>query len=111
MPASLQLISIRKKYMSNPEVPNVPGTPEVSTHAAPAAPTAPGFAPQQQAPMNALALVAFIGSFFVSLVGVICGHIALKQIKRDGTRGHGFALAGTIIGYVALAAQIIGVIF
>ncbi|MBK0419059.1 thioredoxin domain-containing protein [Leucobacter sp. CSA1] len=57
--------------------------------------------------MNPLALVAFIGSFFVSLVGIICGHIALKQTKRDGTRGQGFALAGTIIGYVMLGVQVL----
>ncbi|QBE49872.1 DUF4190 domain-containing protein [Leucobacter triazinivorans] len=63
-----------------------------------------------QAPLNALALVSFIGSFFVSLVGIICGHIALSQIKRRGERGRGFALAGTIIGYVALAGTILAVI-
>ncbi|MBK0418127.1 DUF4190 domain-containing protein [Leucobacter sp. CSA1] len=77
------------------------------------APGQPYGAPQPggpEAPMNPLALVSFIGSFFVSLVGIICGHIALKQIKRDGTRGRGFALAGTIIGYVALAGTIIAII-
>ncbi len=51
-------------------------------------------------PLNKLALISFIGSFFASLVGIICGHLALRQIKRDGGRGRGFALAGTIIGYV-----------
>ncbi|GAA1788071.1 DUF4190 domain-containing protein [Leucobacter iarius] len=66
--------------------------------------------PAPQAPMNPLALVSFIGSFFVGLVGVICGHIALKQIKRDGSRGRGFALAGTIIGYVSVASGIIATI-
>lgn len=49
--------------------------------------------------MSALALVAFIGSFFVGLVGVICGHIALSQLKKTRERGYGFALAGVIIGY------------
>ncbi len=66
--------------------------------------------PVPQAPMNPLALVSFIGSFFIGLVGVICGHIALKQIKRDGSRGRGFALAGTIIGYVSVATGIIATI-
>lgn len=57
-----------------------------------------------QAPKtNTLAIVAFVGSFFVSLVGIICGHIALKQIKRTGEGGRGLALAGTIIGYVFTA--------
>ncbi|EYT56313.1 hypothetical protein H490_0102090 [Leucobacter sp. UCD-THU] len=87
-----------------------------------AAPPAPPLPPQQpapgagyptapQAPMNTLAIVAFIASFFVSLAGIICGHIALGQIKKTGERGRGFALAGTIIGYVSLAITVIAVIF
>lgn len=89
-------------------------------HGAPGAPVPPGPpAPgpyydqggyPQQAPMNALALVAFIGSFFVSLVGIICGHISLSQIKKSGERGRGFALAGTIIGYVMFGLQILALI-
>ncbi|MFT4231227.1 MAG: DUF4190 domain-containing protein [Leucobacter sp.] len=70
----------------------------------------PGAAPQQ-APTNTLAIIAFVGSFFVSLVGIICGHIALGQIKKTGERGRGFALAGTIIGYVALVGTILAIIF
>ena len=53
--------------------------------------------------VNSLALVAFIGSFFVGLVGVICGHIALSQLKKTRERGYGFALAGVIIGYATTA--------
>lgn len=59
---------------------------------------------------NTLAIVALVGSFFVSLVGIICGHIALKQIKRTGEGGRGLALAGTIIGYVATVFWIIFII-
>lgn len=59
-------------------------------------------------PMNTLAIVAFIGSFFLGLAGIICGHIALGQIKRTGERGRGLALAGTIIGYVVTAFTMIG---
>ena len=88
--------------------------------AAPPAPPAPGAPvagapypgqPQQQPPMNALAIVALIGGILMNVVGIICGHIALAQIKRTGERGRGMALAGTIIGYVSLAASIIGIIF
>ena len=86
-----------------PAAPAYPGAPEAPAYGAAQQPGA-------QAPMNTLALVAFIGSFFVGLVGIICGHISLKQIKRDGTRGRGFALAGTIIGYVATIGWIIGII-
>lgn len=71
--------------------------------------------PVPQAPQsdrtNTLAIVAFVGSFFVSLLGIIAGHIALRQIKRSGEKGHGFALAGTIIGYVALVLTALAVVF
>lgn len=59
------------------------------------------------APMNTLAIVSLIASFFVSVVGIVCGHIALSQIKRSGDRGRGIALFGTILGYVFLVTQII----
>ena len=54
----------------------------------------------QQDRTNPLAIVALIAAFVVPLAGIICGHIALAQIKRTGERGHGLALAGTILGYV-----------
>lgn len=70
----------------------------------------PPDAPAPQAPFNTLAIVAFVGSFFAGLIGIICGHISLKQIKRDGSRGRGLALAGTIIGYVAFVGAVITLI-
>ncbi|WP_210402795.1 DUF4190 domain-containing protein, partial [Leucobacter sp. OAMSW11] len=105
-----------------PVPPPVPAPQPAPVAGAPVPPQGPGApvppyqqqpgaqVPAPQAPMNPLALVSFIGSFFVGLVGVICGHIALKQIKRDGSRGRGFALAGTIIGYVSVATGIIATI-
>lgn len=60
----------------------------------------------QERQTNPLAIVSFVSSFFISLVGIICGHIALSQIKKSGGKGRGLALAGTIIGYVSLAASI-----
>jgi len=55
-----------------------------------------------QAQFNVLAIVGFVLAFFVSLGAVICGHIALSQIKRTGERGHGLALAAVIIGYAGI---------
>jgi hypothetical protein len=66
--------------------------------------------PQQQAGTNTLAIVALIASLFVSLAGVICGHIALSQIKKTGQSGRGLALAGTIIGYVIMGLSVLFVI-
>jgi len=38
-----------------------------------------------------------------SVVGVILGHVALKQIKSTGTKGRGLAIAGLVVGYLAVA--------
>jgi len=84
-------------------------------------PPAPNYQPQPYAPYgtapngaplaprtNTLAIIALILSLVgVSLGGVICGHIALGQIKRTGESGHGLALAGVIIGYVFLGLTLL----
>ena len=49
---------------------------------------------------NTLAIVALILAFFVPIGAIICGHIALGQIKTSGEGGHGLAFAGTVLGYV-----------
>ena len=59
---------------------------------------------------NSLAIVALILGIFIPLGGIICGHIALGQIKRTGEAGHGLALAGTIIGYALVAFGILSLI-
>ncbi|MBG6214876.1 MULTISPECIES: thioredoxin domain-containing protein [unclassified Cryobacterium] len=60
---------------------------------------------------NTLAIVSFVSSFFIGLVGIITGHIALGQIRARGEVGRGFALAGLIIGYIATAVFAILVVF
>ena len=61
--------------------------------------------------MNVLAIVSLITSIVgLSLVGVICGHISKKQIKRTGEKGRGLATAGLIIGYVGLVFGAIWII-
>ncbi|TFD09175.1 thioredoxin domain-containing protein [Cryobacterium sp. TMT1-66-1] len=52
---------------------------------------------------NTLAIVSFVSSFFIGLVAIITGHIALGQIRARGELGRGFALAGLIIGYFMVA--------
>lgn len=51
---------------------------------------------------NVLAIVSLVSAFFISLVAIITGHIALSQIKRTGEKGRGLALAGLILGYVGI---------
>ncbi|TDT34410.1 DUF4190 domain-containing protein [Naumannella halotolerans] len=68
----------------------------------PAAPY-PYLAPR---PTNALAIVSLccgLGSFVVGIswiVGIITGHLALRQIARTGEQGHGLAVAGLIVSYL-----------
>ncbi|MGN6501669.1 MAG: DUF4190 domain-containing protein [Pseudolysinimonas sp.] len=72
---------------------------------APSAPYAPG------PPTNTLAIISLVLSLVgVSLGGVICGHIALSQIRRTGEAGHGLAMAGLIIGYVFIGLGVLFVI-
>jgi hypothetical protein len=80
----------------------------------------PGYPPQGYAQAgyapagprtNTLAIVALILGFVVPLGGIICGHIALGQIKRTGEGGHGLALAGAILGYVFTALTILYIVF
>lgn len=59
---------------------------------------------------NVLAIVGFVGSFFVAIVGIVLGFIALSQIKRTGEKGRGLALAAVIIGFVAIIAYVIVII-
>lgn len=54
--------------------------------------------------MNTLATLAMYWSFFAPPVGIVCGHIALAQIKKTGESGRGFAKAGLGIGYVGTLA-------
>lgn len=60
---------------------------------------------------NTLAIVSFVSSFFIGLVGIVTGHIALAQIRARGELGRGFALAGLIIGYITTAVVAILVVF
>lgn len=68
------------------------------------APPAPQGQPYSAAPVgprtNTLAIIALIGAFVFAPAGIICGHIAMGQIKRTGEGGQALALWGTILGYV-----------
>ncbi|WP_158864256.1 DUF4190 domain-containing protein [Leifsonia sp. AG29] len=59
---------------------------------------------------NTMSIVAFIVTFFVSIVGIILGFIALSQIKRTGERGRGLALAAVILGFASIVLTVISII-
>ena len=76
-----------------------------------------GYAPAPRT--NGLAVTAMVSSLVgVALswtavlalgvvVGVITGHIALRQIARTGERGRGMALAGVIIGWISIGFTLV----
>lgn len=124
----------------SPGVPPVPPAQPAPGYSAPAAPygapVPPSYPqqPGQAAPYgygaapypyaaaprtNGLAitsLIASIANFFVlpligAVVGVITGHIALKQLRTSGEGGRGMALAGTIVGWVGVGLCLIFIAF
>lgn len=68
--------------------------------------------------INPLAIVALVSSLvglfaipvIGQIVGIITGHISLKQIKTTGERGRGMALSGVLIGYISLGLGILLII-
>ena len=64
----------------------------------------------QSSQTNGMAIAALITSFFVSILGIILGFVALNQIKTSGEQGRGLALAGIIIGFVAVGITVLIII-
>lgn len=91
---------------ATPPPPAPPVPPAQPTYPAYGQPATAGYAP----PTNTLAIIALILAFLVPLGGIICGHIALGQIKRTGEGGQGLAKAGLILGYVFTALTLLIVI-
>ena len=58
-------------------------------------------------PWNALAIVSLVLAFVAPPGGIVCGHIARRQIRTSGEQGDGVALAGLILGYVFTAAIVL----
>lgn len=52
------------------------------------------------------------GFFLIAAVGgIVCGHVALTRIKANPElEGHGLAMAGLIIGYVAVASWLVWIL-
>ena len=78
-------------------------------YAAPAAPNSYASAPTPYTSLavgpkiNTLSIVALVLSIlWISLPAVICGHIAMSQIKTRREGGNGLAIASLIIGYVGI---------
>jgi hypothetical protein len=70
------------------------------------APTRPAFVRAPSRPANVLAIASLVSgvlwmSWFGSLLAIVFGHMALRQIERSGGRqaGRGIAVAGLLLGY------------
>lgn len=78
-----------------------------------------GYTPPPPAPgTNAMAILSMVSSILGltllpivgSIIGVVTGHIARRQIRESGEQGHGPATAGVAIGYIGLALLLVAVI-
>lgn len=69
-------------------------------------------------PNNSLAVVSLISGivgwtilpFIASIVAVITGHMARKQIAATGESGAGMATAGLVLGYVMIGLSVVSIL-
>jgi len=80
-----------------------------------------GYTPQYGAPTapnNSMAVVAMVAGicgftvvpFIGSIVAVITGHMARKQIRQTDEGGDGMAVAGLVMGWIVIALTVLGTI-
>jgi hypothetical protein len=87
------------------------------TPPAPAPPPAPPPFVAARRRTNGLAVASFVMAllwmgWFGSVLAVVLGHAALRQIARAGGRegGRGLAVAGLLLGYASIAAVVVAAI-
>lgn len=65
-------------------------------------------------PTNGFAIAALVCPLVAcgigSILGIVFGHIARRQIRKTGDGGSGLALAGLIIGYVTLGLAVLAIV-
>ncbi|MFV0427237.1 MAG: DUF4190 domain-containing protein [Beutenbergiaceae bacterium] len=67
------------------------------------------YPPLPSAPTNGWAIASLVAALLaLSLVAVICGHIALVQIPRNGQQGKSLAIIGLVLGYLEMLAIVVG---
>ena len=69
---------------------------------------------------NTMAIVSLVcsiigilsfGTFVFAIIGIICGHMALNQLRVEPNQhGEGMAKAGLIIGYITVAISLLFVL-
>lgn len=70
----------------------------------------PGYGQGQGVPTtNTLAIVAFVTTFLCTPAGLVCGILALGQIKKSGEQGRGLALAAVILSSLVIVGSILAI--
>jgi len=79
----------------------------------PVAPPAPRVAPIAIVSLVLAILSFFCGAFLTAIPAIVCGHVAWSAIKKSGgaLHGKGIAIAGLILGYVAIPIAVLQVWF
>ncbi|QHC59723.1 DUF4190 domain-containing protein [Rathayibacter sp. VKM Ac-2760] len=68
-----------------------------------------GHAPAPRPPLNGLAVAALIcGILGLAPAAIVLGHVGFAQARRSGQRGRGLAIAGFLLGYLALVLLLVG---
>jgi hypothetical protein len=71
----------------------------------------PGYPPAfYRRPTNTLAVLALVMAFVFAPAGLVLGIVARRQIRETGEEGDGLALAGIIVGAIACALVVLGIV-
>lgn len=86
------------------------GTAAVAAPAEPTAPAAPPSTPGALPTYNVFAIVALASAFVIPILGIVFGHLALRELKTTTQQGREMAIVGLVIGYVLTAAYAVAIL-
>lgn len=67
--------------------------------------------PRTASGLNITAVVSIVtAALGMAIVPVILGHVSLAQIRRTGESGTALAIIGLVLGYLEIAAYVVGVL-
>ena len=101
--------------MTDNAAPKTPKTTKAAKAVAPEPAKVVTPEPVTYAKTNVLAIVALVAGvagltvipFVSSIVAVVTGHMARKELRRTGEQGDGLALAGLITGYIGIGLGVL----
>jgi Domain of unknown function (DUF4190)/Domain of unknown function (DUF1707) len=90
-------------------------TADVTPAPAPPAPVGRPTFVRTTAPTNGFAIASLVvGILWMwwigSVLAVVFGHVALKQIARTGQSGRGMAIAGLVLGYIGMTTLVLAML-